>query len=94
MLRRRGGGERLFAYWDWEDRAWHEVHAEELNDYLRARAGAGTTAKDFRTWHATVLAGVLSCCHGLNAGPWTIRYWGWPHRDWGDSRSEWGYCCA
>ncbi|AJF63707.1 DNA topoisomerase IB [Streptomyces vietnamensis] len=56
LLRRRGGGDRLFAYW--EGRAWHEVRAEELNAYLRERAGNDITAKDFRTWHATVLAAV------------------------------------
>ncbi|MEU5703128.1 DNA topoisomerase IB [Streptomyces aurantiacus] len=56
LLRRRGGGDHLFAYW--EGGAWHDVHAEELNDYLRTRAGADITAKDFRTWHATVLAAV------------------------------------
>ncbi|MGW3324754.1 hypothetical protein [Streptomyces virginiae] len=29
-----------------------------MNGYLRARAAADLTAKDFRTWHATVLAAV------------------------------------
>ncbi|WP_086824775.1 DNA topoisomerase IB [Streptomyces sp. NRRL B-24572] len=56
LLLRRGGGDRLFAYW--EGRAWHEVRAEELNAYLREHAGNDITAKDFRTWHATVLAAV------------------------------------
>jgi DNA topoisomerase IB len=56
LLRRGGGGERLFAYW--HGGAWHELHADEVNDYLRARAGKDITAKDFRTWHATVLAAV------------------------------------
>ncbi|WP_369142579.1 DNA topoisomerase IB [Streptomyces sp. R44] len=56
LLRRRGGGDRLFAYW--EGRAWHDVHAEDLNAYLREHAGSDITAKDFRTWHATVLAAV------------------------------------
>ncbi|MFE1558643.1 DNA topoisomerase IB [Streptomyces sp. NPDC058734] len=56
LLRRRDGGARLFAYW--EHGAWHEVHAENLNDYLRERSGRDVTAKDFRTWYATVLAAV------------------------------------
>lgn len=56
LLRRRDPGPRLFAYW--EHRAWHEVRAEDLNDYLRERAGQEVTAKDFRTWYATVLAAV------------------------------------
>ncbi|MGW7346192.1 DNA topoisomerase IB [Streptomyces sp. NPDC054854] len=56
QLRRKDAGPRLFAYW--EHRAWHEVRAEELNDYLRERSGRDVTAKDFRTWYATVLAAV------------------------------------
>ncbi|WP_030760985.1 DNA topoisomerase IB [Streptomyces griseus] len=56
LLRRGGGGPRLFAYW--EGNAWHDVRAEDLNAYLRDRAGGDLTAKDFRTWHATVLAAV------------------------------------
>ncbi|MEV4946725.1 DNA topoisomerase IB [Streptomyces sp. NPDC053755] len=56
LLRRRGGGEQLFAYWG--HGAWHDVHADELNAYLRERSGSDITAKDFRTWHATVLAAV------------------------------------
>ncbi|MCW8379622.1 DNA topoisomerase IB [Streptomyces justiciae] len=57
-LLRRGhrGGDRLFAYW--QGGAWHDVHADDLNTYLRDRAGTDLTAKDFRTWHATVLAAV------------------------------------
>lgn len=56
LLRRKDRGRRLFAYW--EHGAWHEVHAEELNDYLRELAGVEVTAKDFRTWYATVLTAV------------------------------------
>lgn len=56
LLRRKDPGPRLFAYW--EHAAWHEVHAEDLNAYLRERAGEDVTAKDFRTWYATVLAAV------------------------------------
>ncbi|MGW6274792.1 DNA topoisomerase IB [Streptomyces sp. NPDC055060] len=56
LLRRGEPDSRLFAYW--QGRAWHELHAAELNDYLRARAGTDITAKDFRVWHATVLAAV------------------------------------
>ncbi|MER7759649.1 DNA topoisomerase IB [Streptomyces sp. NPDC097619] len=56
LLRRRDDGPRLFAYW--EHRAWHEVRADALNAYLRDRSGQDVTAKDFRTWYATVLAAV------------------------------------
>ncbi|MBY9074992.1 DNA topoisomerase IB [Nocardioides sp. WL0053] len=54
MRRRRGGGDRLLAYKD--ARLWTPVDAVTVNDYLRDATGAEITAKDFRTWHATVLA--------------------------------------
>ncbi|MFD0722842.1 DNA topoisomerase IB [Streptomyces globosus] len=56
LLRRKDPGPRLFAYR--EGRTWHEVRAADLNAYLRERSGRDITAKDFRTWHATVLAAV------------------------------------
>jgi DNA topoisomerase IB len=37
---------------------WHNVTAGHINDYLRDVSDGGFTAKDFRTWHATVLAAV------------------------------------
>ena len=33
-------------------------HRADINDYLREVSGGDFTAKDFRTWHATVLAAV------------------------------------
>jgi DNA topoisomerase IB len=56
LKRRRGGGDELLAYRD--DRGWHDVSAADINDYLREITGGGFTAKDFRTWHATVLTAV------------------------------------
>lgn len=56
LLRRKDEGPRLFAYW--EHGTWHNVHAEDLNTYLRDCSGQDVTAKDFRTWYATVLAAV------------------------------------
>jgi DNA topoisomerase IB len=54
MRRRRDESERLLAY---KDRGrWLELDAATVNDYLRERTGEDMTAKDFRTWHATVLA--------------------------------------
>lgn len=54
MRRRRDGSERLLAYR--ENRRWIELDAGTVNEYLRERTGEDLTAKDFRTWHATVLA--------------------------------------
>jgi DNA topoisomerase IB len=54
MRRRRGGGDRLLA---WKDgRHWKDLGSAEVNDYIRTCFGIEATAKDFRTWHATVIA--------------------------------------
>jgi DNA topoisomerase IB len=54
MRRRRGGGDRLLA---WKDgRHWKDISAGDVNDYIRTCFGIDATAKDFRTWHATVIA--------------------------------------
>ncbi|TDE56754.1 DNA topoisomerase IB [Nonomuraea mesophila] len=37
---------------------WSDIRSEDINDYLRETIGYEVTAKDFRTWHATVLAAV------------------------------------
>jgi DNA topoisomerase-1 len=57
LIRRRGGSARLLAYPE-PDRGWREVHSADINAYLRRAAGAEMTAKDLRTWHATVAAAV------------------------------------
>ncbi len=54
MMRRRRGGEQLLAYKD--GRSWRDLHSTHVNDYLRRTTGEEHTAKDFRTWHATVIA--------------------------------------
>lgn len=54
LRRRRRAEERLFGYWD--GRAWRDVRSDEVNGYLRDASGGEMTAKDFRTWHATVRA--------------------------------------
>jgi DNA topoisomerase I len=37
---------------------WRDVRSSEVNDYIREVVGRDVTAKDFRTWHATVLMSV------------------------------------
>jgi DNA topoisomerase IB len=55
MRRRRSADDpRLMAYRD--GRAWRSVLPDLVNDYVRQTTGLQATAKDFRTWHATVLA--------------------------------------
>lgn len=55
MRRRRAADDpRLLSYK--LQRSWRSVLPELVNDYVRATTGLQATAKDFRTWHATVLA--------------------------------------
>jgi DNA topoisomerase-1 len=54
LRRRRSGGDQLLAYRD--GRAWVPVRADDVNEYLKERLGEEFSAKDFRTWNATVLA--------------------------------------
>jgi DNA topoisomerase IB len=56
LRRRRGGGDQLLVYRS--GRGWHDVTAADINDYLGEISGGDYTAKDFRTWHGTVLAAV------------------------------------
>jgi DNA topoisomerase IB len=56
LRRRKGGGDGLFGYRS--GRGWHDMTAADINAYLGEISGGEFTAKDFRTWHATVLAAV------------------------------------
>ncbi|HTN24938.1 MAG TPA: DNA topoisomerase IB [Solirubrobacteraceae bacterium] len=56
LKRRRGGGEELLAYK--RDGRWCDVRSADINAYLKAATGIDVSAKDFRTWGATVLAAV------------------------------------
>ncbi|WP_051328808.1 DNA topoisomerase IB [Geminicoccus roseus] len=47
-------GQQLFQYLD-EEGARQAIDSAEVNEYLREIAGDHFTAKDFRTWSATVL---------------------------------------
>jgi DNA topoisomerase IB len=55
-LKRRRTGSQLLAYRSADD--WSELTAEEVNFYLKRKSGGLFTAKDFRTWNATVLTAV------------------------------------
>lgn len=48
-------GQALFQYLDDAGRR-HSIDSGQVNDYLRERMGGEFTAKDFRTWHATLHA--------------------------------------
>ncbi len=57
MRRRRSGGSVLLAFRD--AGGWQPLGSERVNDYLARVTGLPITAKDFRTWHATVLAAAV-----------------------------------
>jgi DNA topoisomerase-1 len=62
LKRRRGGGEELLAF---KRRGrWVDVKSADINCYLRNVTGGDFTAKDFRTWNATVLAAVALAVSG------------------------------
>ncbi len=54
LERPEGTGEELLAY-QVEDGTWRDVTSTEINAFLKEISGAEITAKDFRTWNATVL---------------------------------------
>jgi DNA topoisomerase IB len=56
LRRRRGGPDSLMAYRNGQ--GWAPLTSATVNDYVRDVSGLETTAKDFRTWHATVLGAV------------------------------------
>ncbi len=57
LKRRRRGGPELLAYKDERGR-WVDVRSADINEYLQDALGPEFSAKDFRTWAATVLAAV------------------------------------
>jgi DNA topoisomerase I len=52
-------GQRLFQYVDGD--AVHPITSTDVNDYLRDVTGGPFTAKDYRTWAATLAAAWLLC---------------------------------
>jgi DNA topoisomerase-1 len=49
------------------------VRSEEINDHVKRVAGAEFSAKDFRTWNATVLAAIALASTGSDASTKTAR---------------------
>jgi DNA topoisomerase IB len=56
LLRRRSGGPELLAYRD--NGTWRDVSSADINAYIKEKVGGEVSAKDFRTWHGTVIAAV------------------------------------
>jgi DNA topoisomerase I len=67
VLRKLSGSDNgldaLFAWQD--DRGWHQLHSHDVSAYIATGAAGHYTAKEFRTWNATVLMALQLA----NAGP-------------------------
>jgi len=71
LKRRRGGSPELLAYK--VGRRWRDVKSAEINAYLKEATGGEHSAKDFRTWNATVLAAMALAVSGEVADTKTGR---------------------
>jgi DNA topoisomerase-1 len=71
LKRRRGGGKELLAYKN--GRSWADVRSPDINEYLQEVTGDDFTAKDFRTWAATMLAAIALAVSGEVADTKTGR---------------------
>jgi DNA topoisomerase-1 len=58
-------GQRLFQYVDGDE--VHPITSTDVNDYLRETTGGPFTAKDYRTWAATMAAAFLLCAESRPA---------------------------
>jgi DNA topoisomerase IB len=70
LKRRRHGGSELLAY---KNGRWRDVRSGDINDYIKEITGGDFSAKDFRTWHGTVLAAVALAVSGRAAASKTAR---------------------
>jgi DNA topoisomerase I len=57
LVRSGNSLDSLFSYQD--GGAWRPLHSYEVSSYIAAHAGGHFTAKEFRTWNATVLMALL-----------------------------------
>src|SRR3954464_3946176 len=62
LKKRRGGSHELLAYRD--GRRWRDLKSADINAYVKEVTGGDFSAKDFRTWNATVLAAVALAVSG------------------------------
>jgi DNA topoisomerase IB len=71
LKRRRGGGPELLAYK--AGHRWQDLRSDDINDYLKEKTGDDFSAKDFRTWSATVIAALALAVSGPAHGTKTSR---------------------
>jgi DNA topoisomerase IB len=71
LKRRRGGGDELLAFR--EGGRWRDVRSPDINGFIKEATGGDHSAKDFRTWNATLLAAVALGVSGQVADTETGR---------------------
>jgi len=62
LQKRRGGGHELLAFK--RGGRWVDVKSPDINEYVKEASGGDFSAKDFRTWSATLLAAVALAVSG------------------------------
>jgi DNA topoisomerase-1 len=72
LKQRRDDGKELLAYRVGRS-GWSNLRSDEINEYLKEVAGGDFSAKDFRTWNATVLAAVAVASADEDAKTRTAR---------------------
>ncbi len=72
LKNRNGGGYELLAYREGRG-DWVDVRAADINAYLKSVMTGDYSAKDFRTWNATVLAAADLATNGHQAASATAR---------------------
>jgi DNA topoisomerase I len=66
------GLDALFA---WQDvGGWHQLHSYDVSTYIAEHAGGHFTAKEFRTWNATVLMALRLASSGPSASAHDARH--------------------
>lgn len=68
---RRSGPPELFAYRSGGD--WRPIRSDDINEFIKEQLGEQYSAKDFRTWNATVMAAVTIAARGREARSKTAR---------------------
>lgn len=71
LKKRRGGGPELLAYK--QGGRWIDVKSIDINQYIKEITGEDFSAKDFRTWNATILAAAFIAPHSLTAHSETAK---------------------
>jgi DNA topoisomerase IB len=71
LKRRRTGGDELLAYK--VGGRWRDVRSPDINAFIKDQTGGDHSAKDFRTWNATLLAAVGLAVSGRAATSHTSR---------------------